>query len=138
MKEINHCENCIGKSGQGEKCCIDVFIILNIDECHLFENFSGYHWLKQENGAIFYTKEGCPYLNENNHCNIHAMKPLYCKFYPIFLTGETYIDESCPAHVKKDYRLSSEILAQITEIKSSYPIYEKEWLWEDIKKIVES
>jgi Fe-S-cluster containining protein len=132
----NPCKHCIGKNGQGEDCCIDVYIILNREECGLFEEFSGYYWLEEDNGAIFYTKEGCPYLDTKKQCSIHSKKPLYCKFYPIFLTGDSYVDDACPAHENEDYKLSSEVLAQIKNIKLSNPIYKKEWLWEDVEKII--
>ena len=138
MAHNNPCKHCIGKNGQGEECCVDVFIILNKDECRLFEKFNGYYWLKKDEGAIFYTKNGCPYLDEAKQCIIHTKKPLYCKFYPIFLTGIPYVDEECPAHEDDAYKLTPEILLQINEIKSNYPIYEKEWLWKDVKKIVKS
>jgi Fe-S-cluster containining protein len=138
MSFENPCKFCIGTQSQGEDCCIDVFIVLNTDECALFEKYNGYYWLKKDNGAIFYTKEGCPYLDNANQCTIHLKKPLYCKFYPIFLTGDPYVDDACPAHVLEDYKLSSEVLRQIKEIQQKYPIYEKEWLWKDIKKVIES
>ena len=85
MTSNNPCIRCIGITGNGEDCCIDVYLILNPDECHLFEKYSGFYSLKKEEGGIFYTNEGCPYLGKEYQCTVHEKKPLYCKFYPIFI-----------------------------------------------------
>jgi Fe-S-cluster containining protein len=136
MTSHNPCVRCIGITGSGEDCCIDVYLILNSDECHLFENYSGFYRPKKEKGGIFYTSEGCPYLGEENQCTIHEKKPLYCKYYPIFITGDPYVDTNCPAHKVKEYRLTSAIEKEIVKLKKKYDIYTKEWLWDDVKKIL--
>ena len=134
MSKNNPCYNCIGKKGDGEDCCIDVFIILNSDECHLFENFSGFLEIKEEKGGIFYTDEGCPYLKEDYNCSIHENKPQYCKYYPIFITGDPYVDTNCPVHKSKEYEFTSIIGKQIERLKEKYPIYQKEWIWDEVKE----
>lgn len=128
MSNENVCRDCIGR--KDNDCCIDVYIILNSDEIHLFKNYS--EGFKQViNGGIFYTTQGCPYL-KNNQCSIHQQKPLYCKYYPIFITGKPFIDNECSIH--KGYQLSKVIKNNIYELQRIYPIYKKEWYWEEVKR----
>jgi len=127
METQNCCHGCIGKDGND--CCVDVFLILNPDEIHIFENHEGFN--KVKNGGIFYTIQGCPYFKSNN-CRIHdTNKPMYCKFYPIFITGNPFIHIECLIHNK--YELSDEITKKIHEIQTKYPIYKREWFWEEVK-----
>jgi hypothetical protein len=132
----NPCVHCINQKGIGEECCIDVFIILNPDELQLFKHFSGYYPSKRNEGAVFYTKKGCPYLDHKNRCSIHTIKPLYCKYYPIFITGMPYTDDQCPAHQNSEFILTSRIEKEIYSLQSKYPIYTKEWLWEDVLQFI--
>ena len=136
MSTNNPCQNCIGKRGTGEECCIDVFIILNSDEFHFFEKYPGFYEIKEEKGGIFYTNEGCPYLEEEYQCSIQETKPWYCKYYPIFITGEPYVDAKCPVHKSKEYELTPKIERQLQKLKKRYPIYKKEWVWDEIKGIL--
>ncbi len=127
MENKNCCFGCIGKNGND--CCIDVFIILNPDEIHLFNKYHGF--FEVDNGGIFYTTQGCPYFQKEN-CQIHEIKPLYCKFYPIYITGNPFIDEECPIH--KNYQLSGELVEQISDLQLLYPIYKREWFWQEVKE----
>ena len=126
MESQNCCHECIGKDGND--CCADVFVILNPDELNLFENHESFN--KVKNGGIFYTTQGCPYF-KNNNCRIHDNKPMYCKFYPIFITGDPFIHKECLIHNK--YELSEKITEKIHEIQTKYPIYKREWFWEEVK-----
>ncbi|PWI47183.1 hypothetical protein CEE45_12835 [Candidatus Heimdallarchaeota archaeon B3_Heim] len=135
MTATNPCRFCIGERGAGEDCCIDVFIILNPDEMDLFEKFPGFCVTKEKDGAVFYTKEGCPYLDKEKKCSIHDFKPLYCKFYPIFITGIPYTDDKCPAYQGLEYNLTSMVEKEIRNLQKRYPIYKKEWLWEDVERL---
>ncbi len=126
MESQNCCNGCIGKDGND--CCVDVFLILNPNELHLFENHSGFKKIK--NGGIYYTIKGCPYF-KNYNCQIHDNKPMYCKFYPIFITGDPFIHKECLIH--KKYELNEKISKEILEIKTEYPIYKREWFWEEVK-----
>ena len=137
MTETNRCKSCIGKRGTGEDCCIDVFIILNPDEIELFENFYGFCITKENEGAVYYTKDGCPYLDKENKCKIHNDKPLYCKYYPIFITGTPYTDDKCPAHQGSEYNLTSKIEEEIRSLQGHYPIYKKEWLWKEVEHVIQ-
>ncbi|MHA1996343.1 MAG: YkgJ family cysteine cluster protein [Candidatus Hodarchaeales archaeon] len=137
MTESNPCEHCIGEKGAGEDCCIDVFIILNSQELSLFNEFYGFHPVVDQDGAIFYTKEGCPYLNEDYQCSIHDIKPLYCKIYPIFITGVPYIDDKCPAHLDSEYVLNTALKDEIKLLQRQNPIYRKEWLWEEVEQFIQ-
>ncbi|MHA1976253.1 MAG: YkgJ family cysteine cluster protein [Candidatus Hodarchaeales archaeon] len=137
MTVHNPCENCIGEKGTGEDCCIDVFIILNPQEMSLFEKFSGFHPVNGKEGAIFYTKEGCPYLDNEYQCAIHEIKPLYCKNYPIFITGVPYIDDKCPARHDAEYVLNRSIKKEIKALQARFPIYDKEWLWEEVEQLIQ-
>lgn len=127
-KLSNDCLGCIGKNGND--CCIDVYIILNPDEIDLFKNHEE-EFIEVKNGGIFYTTKGCPYFL-NNHCQIHSQKPLYCKFYPIFITGKPYVHEECSINSK--YTLSEAIKQEINKIQQIYPIYQQDWYWEDVKR----
>jgi Fe-S-cluster containining protein len=133
----NPCVHCIGQKGTGEECCIDVFIILNSQEMSLFEGYSGFLPIPEDDGAIFYTKEGCPYLDQRNQCSIHSIKPLYCKFYPIFITGAPYIDDKCPANRNADYSLTIETQLEINTLQEKFPIYKREWLWEEVEQLIQ-
>jgi len=126
MESQNCCNGCIGKDGND--CCVDVFLILNPNELHLFENHSSFKKIK--NGGIYYTIKGCPYF-KNYNCRIHDNKPMYCKFYPIFITGDPFIHKECLIH--KKYELNEKISKEILEIKTEYPIYKREWFWEEVK-----
>ena len=137
MTATNPCIQCIGEEGSGEDCCIDVFIILNSQELNLFNEFSGFQPAVDQEGAIFYTKKGCPYLDEDFQCGIHDIKPLYCKFYPIFITGVPYIDDKCPASKNLDYSLTIETQLEINTLQEKFPIYKKEWLWEEVEQIIQ-
>jgi Fe-S-cluster containining protein len=127
MESKNCCFGCIGKNGND--CCLDVFIILNPDEIHLFNKHNGFN--EVVNGGIFYTTQGCPYFHEES-CQIHKIKPLYCKFYPIFITGKPFIHEECSIH--KDYQLTDRLEQEIRELQQLYPIYQREWFWEEVKE----
>ena len=133
MSTNNPCQNCIGKSGTGMECCNDVFLILNSKECHLFRKYLGFIEIKEEKGAVYYTNDNCPYLNEENECLIHDIKPLYCKYYPIFITGVPYNDDNCPASIGDKYILTRSIEEDIEKLQNKYPIYQREWLWEDVQ-----
>jgi Fe-S-cluster containining protein len=136
MSANNPCENCIGEEGTGEDCCIDVFIILNSQEIHLFKEFSGYYSVENGRGAVFYTKEGCPYLDKSNQCGIHDIKPLYCRYYPIFITGAPYIDDKCPANRGSEYTLTAQVKGEIRKLQKKFPVYKKEWLWEEVQELI--
>ncbi|MFW9903238.1 MAG: YkgJ family cysteine cluster protein [Candidatus Thorarchaeota archaeon] len=124
----NDCFECIGKNGND--CCIDVYIILNPEEIILFKNHKE-EFIEVENGGIFYTKKGCPYFTDNL-CQIHLQKPLYCRFYPIFITGKPFIHQECSIH--NNYTLSDAIKQEIDEIQRTYPIYQHDWYWEDVRR----
>ena len=103
MSSKNVCHGCIGKNRK--KCCVDVYIILNPDEIHLFKKYKeGFKELKE--GGIFYTTKGCPYFN-NKSCTIHKKKTLYCKYYPIFITGKPFSHNECSIH--NSYKLTDTI-----------------------------
>ena len=135
MSSINPCRDCIGKTGQGEDCCIDVYIILNPEEVHLFRKEEGYIELEEDEGGVYYTKEGCPYLDKENSCTIHNFKPLYCKYYPIFITGNPFADHECPANSVSEFSLSQEKIAKIRELQEKFPVYKKEWFWADVREL---
>ncbi|MFX0182696.1 MAG: YkgJ family cysteine cluster protein [Candidatus Hodarchaeota archaeon] len=131
MDRSNPCHGCIGK--KGNDCCSDVFIILNDTETHLFENYNGFKYIG-ELGGLFYTTKGCPYLDETQNCGIHDKKPLYCKFYPIFITGEIFVDDDCPMHTLKRYELSERRKKKIFALQKRFPIYKKDWFFSDVLK----
>jgi Fe-S-cluster containining protein len=131
MDETNPCQDCIGVNGN--ECCFDVFIILNPFEEKLFENFEGFK--KVKHGAIFYTKNGCPYLNKNKKCSIHNEKPLYCHYYPIFITGDIYVDTECPAHGLECFKLTPKIKKSLLKLQGEFPIYKKDWFYSDVLKV---
>jgi len=135
MSLQNPCQECIGKTGQGEDCCIDVYIILNPEEVHLFRNEKGFTKLDDHEGGVYYTENGCPYLDDNNQCSIHETKPLYCKYYPIFITGDPFIDHECPAHSLKQFTLSKEIIDEIRKLQRKFSIYQQEWTWLDVREL---
>ena len=128
MNNFNPCTSCIGK--ENDECCQDVFIILNPNEIHFFKEIEGF--VPVNGGGIFSTKTGCPYL-KNYKCIIHSKKPQYCKYYPIFITGNPYMDTSCAAHVH--YSLSEKTLEEIKKLQEEFPIYQLEWLLEDVEKL---
>lgn len=128
MNDLNPCIGCIGENDK--ECCLDVFIVLNPSEIHFFQNFDGF--LAVEGGGIFYTENGCPYLNQLQ-CTIHSEKPLYCKYYPIFITGEPYLDDGCQVH--NYYSLTDVKLAEIKALQEKFPVYKPEWTLEDIEKL---
>ena len=133
MVDNNPCKECIGRDGQGEDCCIDVYIILNPEEIYLFKDKNGYVQYKEE-GGVFYTEEGCPYLSVDNQCLIHDKKPLYCKYYPIFITGKPYVDQECPANTISSFTLTKDILKEIQQLQEKFPIYRSEWTWLDVRE----
>jgi Fe-S-cluster containining protein len=135
MSSFNPCRDCIGKTRQGEDCCIDVYIILNPEEIHLFKNEKGFTKLDEDEGGVYYTEDGCPYLSRENECTIHKKKPLYCKYYPIFITGDPFIDPECPAHTASQFSLPEDTIKDIRELQTKFPIYKKEWTWMDVRKI---
>ena len=124
----NACLGCIGKNGN--ECCVDVYVILNPDEIHLFNGYKE-EFIEVQNGGIFYTTKGCPYFKEN-HCKIHPKKPLYCKYYPIFITGRPFIHEECS--INGTYKLTTSIRKEIDELQQIYPIYKQDWYWEEVKR----
>ncbi|MFX1283099.1 MAG: YkgJ family cysteine cluster protein [Promethearchaeota archaeon] len=130
MSKENLCRNCIGRDGND--CCIDVYIILNPDEVYLFKNYSE-RFKQVKDGGIYYTTQGCPYFH-NNQCVIHQTKPLYCKYYPIFITGKPFIHDECSIH--KNYQITKAIKEEISELQQIYPIYKREWYWEEVKKVL--
>lgn len=126
----NACLGCIGKNSND--CCVDVYIILNPDEIHLFKEYRE-EFFPVNNGGIFYTTKGCPYFEKNTHyCRIHSQKPLYCKYYPIFITGMPFIHEECS--INGTYQLSASIRKEIDELQRIYPIYKRDWYWEEVKR----
>ncbi|UCE13565.1 MAG: YkgJ family cysteine cluster protein [Candidatus Heimdallarchaeota archaeon] len=127
MGENNCCYGCIGTDGN--ECCIDVYLVLNPDELSLFKEFNGF--IKVEGGGIYYTSRGCPYFKDNN-CLIHSKKPLYCKYYPIFITGKPFIHDECSIH--KKFELPESKKNEICQLQTIYPIYKRDWYWEDLKK----
>ncbi|MHA2226714.1 MAG: YkgJ family cysteine cluster protein [Candidatus Hodarchaeales archaeon] len=131
FNEINHCHGCLGKDGND--CCRDVFIILNHTETHLFVNFNDYKEFDGQ-GGIFYTTNGCPYLDDREYCKIQDNKPLYCKFYPIFITGNIYVDDDCPLHELNSFRLTNKVKKKIMNLQNQFPIYKKDWFFSDVKK----
>lgn len=131
MNRSNPCSGCIGN--KGNDCCHDVFIILNDTETHLFEDFKGFKNMG-ELGGLFYTTKGCPYLDEQQNCVIHDKKPLYCKFYPIFITGDFFVDDDCPMHTLKTYELNERHKKKILALQKHFPIYKKDWFFTDIQK----
>ncbi|MFX0184952.1 MAG: YkgJ family cysteine cluster protein [Candidatus Hodarchaeota archaeon] len=131
MNKSNPCHGCI--ENKGNDCCVDVFIILNETETHLFEKHKGFLNVGQL-GGIFYTINGCPYLDSEKYCIIHDKKPLYCKFYPIFITGDIYTDDECPMHTMKAYKLDEKRKIQIKALQKQFPIYKYEWLFSDIQE----
>ncbi len=135
MSFLNPCQECIGKSGQGKDCCIDVYIILNPEELHLFSDEEGFTTLDNQEGGVYYTEDGCPYLDKNNQCNIQKTKPLYCKYYPMFITGDPFVDHECPAHSSKQFSLSRVKIEEIRILQDKFPIYLKEWTWTDVREL---
>lgn len=131
FNEINRCQGCLGKDGND--CCCDVFIILNHTETYLFMKFNGYKEIN-DRGGIFYTTNGCPYLNDREYCTIQENKPLYCNFYPIFITGDFFIDDDCPLHELTSFKLTEEVKEKILNLQEKFPIYKKDWFFSDIKK----
>lgn len=127
MQQKNNCLGCIEKVDN--ECCVDVYLILNPNEVNLFKNYPIFK--KVKGGGIFYTTQGCPYFKKNS-CQIHNIKPLYCKYYPIYITGQPFVDEDCKIHL--DYKLTANIKREIRELQRSYPVYQAEWFWEDVKK----
>lgn len=128
MEMTNECINCIGKNGND--CCVDVYIILHPEEIFLFREYRE-EFIEVEDGGIFYTTKGCPYFKDN-HCEIHSHKPLYCKYYPIFITGKPFIHEECSINSK--YILSDAIKEEIYELQKKYPIYQLDWYWKDVER----
>ncbi|MHA1946962.1 MAG: YkgJ family cysteine cluster protein [Candidatus Hodarchaeales archaeon] len=135
MSFQNPCRDCIGKTRQGEDCCIDVYIILNPEEVYLFNGKEGFTKLKNNEGGVYYTENGCSYLSKDNECTIHTKKPLYCEYYPIFITGDPFIDHECPAHTVSQFFLTKDKIKEIRELQTKFPIYNEEWTWEDVRKI---
>ncbi|MFX1515722.1 MAG: YkgJ family cysteine cluster protein [Promethearchaeota archaeon] len=125
----NDCLGCIGKDDND--CCVDVYVILNPEEISLFREYRE-EFIEVEGGGIFYTTKGCPYFKENQ-CQIHSYKPLYCKYYPIFITGKPFIHEECSINHK--YILSKDIEEEIYELQRKYPIYQQDWYWKDVEEI---
>jgi Fe-S-cluster containining protein len=127
LQKVNHCLGCIGKTDN--ECCVDVYLLLNPNEVNLFENHPVFK--KVEDGAIFYTTQGCPYFQRNS-CQIHHNKPLYCKYYPIFITGKPFIDDYCT--IQSDHKLTTSIKKEIKELQRIYSIYRPDWFWKDVKR----
>ena len=135
MSFLNPCRECIGKTGQGEDCCINVYIILNPEEIHLFIDKAGFTKLTDHEGGLYYTETGCPYLGNDNQCTIHTLKPLYCKYYPIFITGDPFIDLECPAHSSKQFSLSKKRVNEIRKLQKKFPIYQQDWPLLDVREL---
>lgn len=133
LKDSNPCNNCIDFTEN--ECCKHVYIVLNPDELYLFEDYRGLYLTK--GGGIFYHEIKCPYLNSQLMCKIHDKKPLYCKYYPIFITGNIFLDDNCPIHLSSEYQLTENIKSEIQQLQKKYPIYQNEWFWDDIKKLLE-
>ena len=127
---MTECKDCIGKNGN--ECCKDVYIVLNPEELHLFKNHNGFR--KHDLGGLFYSSKQCPYLNQDKKCAIHESKPLYCRYYPIFITGKVFVDNICPLHALKEYQFHEELKEDLKRIQEKYPIYKEEWFWTDIKE----
>ena len=71
-QQKNPCKHCF--SNPNNDCCVDVYIILNPEELHLFNKFKGF--TSVEGGGIFYTDDGCPYFDlSTKDCGIHDHKP---------------------------------------------------------------
>ncbi len=129
MSSTNVCHGCIGENDN--ECCVDVYIILNPEETHLFKEYKD-RYKEVKDGGIFYTDQGCPYF-EDNCCLIHQNnKPLYCIFYPIFITGKPFVHKECPKY--KKFRLTEAVKKEILELQRIHPIYKKDWFWEDVQK----
>ena len=127
MSSKNVCQGCIEENSND--CCVDVYIILNPDEIHLFKKYkTGFKELKD--GGIFYTTKGCPYFNNKKSCTIHKRKPHYCKYYPIFITGKPFIHDECSIH--NSYKLTDSIKKEIFDLQQIYSIYKQDWFWEDV------
>ena len=133
MAVNNPCKDCIGDEGQGEDCCIDVYIILNPDEITFFEDKEGY-MAYEDLGGVYYTEKGCAYLKDRL-CSIHEKKPLYCKYYPIFITGKPFVDHECPSHTEKQFKLPKSVIKEIRELQKKFPIYKKEWTWSEVGEL---
>ncbi|MHA1967059.1 MAG: hypothetical protein ACW964_04570 [Candidatus Hodarchaeales archaeon] len=125
-KVMNCCHACIGVNGND--CCVDTYVILNPNEIYLFRDHPEFK--KVTNGGIFNTTKGCPYFSTGN-CEIHERKPLYCKYYPIYITGKPFVHEECSIH--KEYTLTDRIKMEIMSLQSRYPIYKKDWFWEEVE-----
>ena len=54
------------------------------------------------------------------------------KFFPIFITGDPYLDTSCPLH--NSYSLDNQ-LSDVKSLQLKYPIYQEEWLWIEVKNL---
>ncbi len=125
-QDMNCCHGCIGENGND--CCVDTYIILHQDECNLFKHYTEFK--KVTSGGIFNTTKGCPYYSSGN-CGIHENKPLYCKYYPIFITGKPFVHKECS--INQDYTLTDKIRKKIISLQSRYPIYKKDWFWEEVE-----
>ncbi|UCG03459.1 MAG: YkgJ family cysteine cluster protein [Candidatus Heimdallarchaeota archaeon] len=128
MSSDNVCLDCIGKDGND--CCIDVYIILNPEEIHLFKKHKE-GFIEVKDGGLFYTTKGCPYFEEN-HCQIQLKKPLYCKYYPVFITGKPFIHDECS--INSNYKLTASLRKEVVELQQIYPIYKRDWYWEEVKR----
>ena len=135
MSFQNPCRDCIGKTRQGEDCCIDVYIILNPEEVHLLNKEEGFTTINNNEGGVYYTEDGCLYLSNDNECTIHEKKPLYCKYYPIFITGDPFIDHECPSKTASQFSLSKDEIKKIRQLQTKFPIYKKEWTWQDVREL---
>ena len=135
MPSLNPCQDCIETTRQGEDCCIDVYIILNPEEVHLFHDKEGFTKLDDPEGGVYFTEKGCSYLDKNTKCSIHKTKPLYCKYYPIFITGDIFVDQECPAHSAQQFTLSKEKINEIRNLQKKFPIYQQEWTWADVREL---
>jgi len=131
QEKINHCSSCI-RHNENE-CCRNVYIVLNTNEVELFKNEEGFRQYKD--GGIYYSDTKYLYLNDDLVCTIHDDKPLYCKYYPIFITGKVFVDESCPFSKEEEYVLIQEVKKEIDKLKDKFVIYQEEWFWEDIKEL---
>ncbi|MHA1972290.1 MAG: YkgJ family cysteine cluster protein [Candidatus Hodarchaeales archaeon] len=131
QNDHNICFECIRDSKN--ECCRNVYIVLNSDELDLFKNEKGFRECK--GGGIYYSETKCLYLDDELLCSIHDNKPLYCKYYPIFITGEVFVDGSCPYSKEKEFMLTNKILQEIARLKEKYDIYQEEWFWEDIQEL---
>jgi Fe-S-cluster containining protein len=92
------CEQC------GKSCCLKGTPAVYPVEKEKIVRTTGKEEYFEDRGSHFVLRgKPCPFLRKDGKCEIHNIKPLDCKAYPVFIkpTNGSYewrVDKDCPAH----------------------------------------